>query len=75
MRGFWGLEASEAPSGVPPQNSHFECQNIADSQTKSIHGQCFKVDQLIGHIYIYKGLEGSGAFGVTLRGSAPKQSF
>ena len=31
--------------------------------------------QTSDHIYIYKGLRGSGAFGVTLRGTAPKQSL
>ena len=39
--------------------SDFECQIAPDLQTKSIHGQCFKPGQMIGHIYIYKGLLGS----------------
>ena len=71
-----GLRGSGAfgahPPGLHPQNMHFECQNAPDLQTKSIHGQCFELGQMIGYICIYKGLKGFWVFGVTLRGCTSK---
>ena len=74
LRGSGGF--GPHPPGLRPQNSHFESQNAPDSQTKSIHGQCLRLRQTVGHIYIYiRGLGCLGPSDPTLRGPGPKHSF